>query len=478
MANEMLLAAARRGELGNTPEQVMARLVAFYTQQGFPIAEATRQASAAASSILGEIAARRQAGDIQSRALQVVRENQERRVRAEQQWNYRQNPRLLGEGAASPARAEMPGYDPTGYLFQYFAGEDGRDHSDTANMLPRMSVPMTDVEAREMRVTRPRPRGDLPGWRIPAAPVDPMAAGEPRWRRIMGRVGLGGSGDRQVAQTYAPAGEGAPILNSGEQPTPPSTATLGQIALRSLNPFYRWPQPTTVVGSGGASQPSATAPAPQFMNNNMSAAFLEGPAEPQIRPMDSTLFGEDAGPRPSPMIASDSTLAGYDMPPAARAAVRTARNVMPQNPPMPPPRPRDEAPARGRFFSGPDYQSMNALAEGPERGYGAPVLQNGRINWGDSENPADFVRADAAMRAGRAEGGGLDPMGGLMPPDMATMPVDAPEMPMPPMPPEPAPPSLMDGPKAPAAGGGAGGRDAAINKALDIIHNLVNRQRI
>jgi hypothetical protein len=36
----------------------------------------------------------------------------------------------------------------------------------------------------------------------------------------------------------------------------------------------------------------------------------------------------------------------------------------------------------------------------------------------------------------------------------------------------------MDGGPKPPAAGGAGGRDAAINKALDIIHNLVTRQRI
>ena len=211
---------------------------------------------------------------------------------------------------------------------------------------------------------------------------------------------------------------------------------------------------------------SASAPT-NFQNSDMSAAFLDGPAAPRFQNSDMSAGFAD----PPQFTNTDMSARFLDGPSAARAAVRTART------PMPPPRARDEAPARGRFFSGPDYQSMNALAEGPERGYGAPVLQNGRINWGDSENPADFVRADAAMRARRAEGGGLDPMGGLMPPDMATMPVDAP-MPMPPMPADAAPPPSMDGPKAPAAGGGAGGRDAAINKALDIIHNLVTRQRI
>lgn len=176
-------------------------------------------------------------------------------------------------------------------------------------------------------------------------------------------------------------------------------------------------------------------------------------SRPQIRPMDSTLFGEDVGPRPSPMIASDSTLAGYDMPPAARAAISTARSVMPQSPPMPPPRPAEVTPVA----SGPSARDLW------ER-------------YNETGSAADFARADAATpRLPRADGGGLgaDPMAGLMPPDMATMPVDAPL----PMPADAAPPPSMDGPKAPA-GGGAGGRDAAINKALDIIHRLITTQRV
>lgn len=176
-------------------------------------------------------------------------------------------------------------------------------------------------------------------------------------------------------------------------------------------------------------------------------------SRPQIRPMDSTLFGEDVGPRPSPMIASDSTLAGYDMPPAARAAINTARNVMPQSPPMPTPHQTQAAPAA----SGPSARDLW------ER-------------YNETGSAADFVRADAATpRLPRADGGGLgsDPMAGLMPPDMATMPVEAPL----PMPADAAPPPSMDGPKAPA-GGGSGGRDAAINKALDIIHRLITTQRV
>jgi hypothetical protein len=40
-----------------------------------------------------------------------------------------------------------------------------------------------------------------------------------------------------------------------------------------------------------------------------------------------------------------------------------------------------------RIFSGQDYQSNSR-----------PVVENRRVNWGDSENAADFFRADRAAR--------------------------------------------------------------------------------
>jgi hypothetical protein len=169
---------------------------------------------------------------------------------------------------------------------------------------------------------------------------------------------------------------------------------------------------------------------------------------PASRSMEPGYEGS-AGRRLSGEMLAMQPEPGYDMPPAARAAVSTARNIMPQSSP-PPPRPTQAAPVASE-------PSSRALWE----------------RYGETESPADFVRADMAMRAGRADGGGLDPMGGLMPPDMGTMPVDAPL----PMPADAAPPPAMDGPKAPA-GGGAGGRDAAINKALDIIHRLITTQRV
>jgi hypothetical protein len=172
---------------------------------------------------------------------------------------------------------------------------------------------------------------------------------------------------------------------------------------------------------------------------------------------------ENAGvPTPPSPYAPNVAL---PMPREARAAVATANRVMPRQAPMPPPRPREGAPMT--LPSSPDYQSNSR-----------PVQDNAGINWGDPDSAADFFRAERAMRAGRAEGGGL----GLMPPDMATMPVDgpppgmdlSPALPQPADMAPPAPPAESKGP----SGGGAGGKDAAINKALDIIHKLINRQGI
>jgi hypothetical protein len=94
--------------------------------------------------------------------------------------------------------------------------------------------------------------------------------------------------------------------------------------------------------------------------------------------------------------------------------------------------------------------------------------------YNETESPADFARADAAMRAGRAEGGGIPEgmMGARPMPSLDLPPMDGPP-PMGDMPPL----GGMSPASKPAAGAGAGGRDAAINKALEIIHHLVIRGR-
>jgi len=101
-------------------------------------------------------------------------------------------------------------------------------------------------------------------------------------------------------------------------------------------------------------------------------------------------------------------------------------------------------PAKRGLFGGPQYQSTGQAVvermQGPMRSgeeRAKPVL-----NWGNQENAADFFRADQAMREmmknkeefeGRASGGKV-------------------------------------------GSSGAGGKEAAIHKALEIIHHLLTRR--
>ncbi|CAB5219890.1 hypothetical protein UFOVP231_8 [uncultured Caudovirales phage] len=57
-----------------------------------------------------------------------------------------------------------------------------------------------------------------------------------------------------------------------------------------------------------------------------------------------------------------------------------------------------------KIFSGKDYQSANALSSDPRTsGYSAPVVQDGRVNWGSSDSAADFFRADKALSQMKAQ---------------------------------------------------------------------------
>jgi hypothetical protein len=154
-------------------------------------------------------------------------------------------------------------------------------------------------------------------------------------------------------------------------------------------------------------------------------------------------------------MSAPTAPSGYGQP--ERRAVQVARDVVGVSPaPSPSPRPTE--------VSRPAVEpASRALWE---------ILNR-------TDNPADFVRADKAMlaeRAGRAEGGGI-PEG-----MMGARPMPMPSLDMPPMdgpaPMGDMPPLGAMGPSGkPAAGAGAGGRDAAINKALEIIHHLVIRGR-
>lgn len=211
-----------------------------------------------------------------------------------------------------------------------------------------------------------------------------------------------------------------------------------------------------VIGLGVAGAASSF---PESMWDQLSASQRTAPTDAR-RLSGETLatqpepgYEGSAGRRLSGEMLAMQPEPGYDMPPAARAAISTARNVMPSNPPLPPRRPAEITPAA----SGPSARDLW------ER-------------YNESESPADFVRADMAMRAGRAEGGGIPEgmmgMRGMQPMDLPPMS----DGPMPSGPDMGSMPDLGPSPTPKPAGAGAGGRDAAINKALEIIHHLVIRR--
>lgn len=244
------------------------------------------------------------------------------------------------------------------------------------------------------------------------APLSPIG------RTAAGALGLGSAAAGGVGSFTRPE-----VLSSDRQ------ALFDQLSARGAGmPETRPPSPapapapTPVRSTGEAFGP------PMYTSTDMSARFSDPPQQ---------------------YVSSDMSARFLDPAQTERRAVQVARDVV---------RPAAPAPAPA-----------------PERATGPSSLELWK-RYNETESPADFVRADMAMRAGRAEGGGI-PEG-----MMGARPMPMPNLDMPAMD-RPAPmgdmPSLgAMGPSGkPAAGAGAGGRDAAINKALEIIHHLVIRGR-
>ena len=122
--------------------------------------------------------------------------------------------------------------------------------------------------------------------------------------------------------------------------------------------------------------------------------------------------------------------------PAARAASASA--------PMPPTRPaelaREQPSILSRIFSGQDYQSNNELVNKPTGG--------ASVNWGNSDSAADFFRASKALQQARPEmfQQGLDDSGHAR------------------------------GGTVGQQGKGASGNNAALHKALEIIHHMLTQR--
>jgi len=214
----------------------------------------------------------------------------------------------------------------------------------------------------------------------------------------------------------AAAAEGAPSLSLADRLRAALTASA-----RATNPFK------VAVETTGTIPPSAGAPA-------ASTSPLS----------DGTIAGEQYGERANYLRdrgLSDGSITGetYGMRAMPRDVMPPRRPVMERDrTPIDLTSGQQAAPSNllSKIFSGKDYQSNAELVNKPMGG--APV------NWGSSDSAADFFRADKALREQR--------------PEMFERQAEA-----------------RGGAPKPVSGNG--GKDAALHKALEIIHHLLTRGR-
>lgn len=248
-----------------------------------------------------------------------------------------------------------------------------------------------------------------------------------------GREVMGGQAVPMVRPqggTPSPYGFGRRVIDGDTNIVPPPRVVGQQSAGEAASgPFFS-------TGSTNlpmlAQRPNFTRLGYQTMLADMDGqppAGLGGGEQPPALPRSDM-----EGPYPT-TPPTDAPVYDYD-----EHSLPKARPAPPRRPAPAPERPAP-APEKGllsRIFSGEDYQSSNALASDPRlAGYNARVVQDGKVNYGDRDNAADFFRADAARMAMEKK-------------------------------------AAEEG-EGKAKGGAVVGKDAAIHKALEIIHHLLTR---
>jgi hypothetical protein len=172
----------------------------------------------------------------------------------------------------------------------------------------------------------------------------------------------------------------------------------------------------------------------RMLSDQNAFRFMEG--EPGYTTPGAAGMWSGVDMRAQPVAASSAEKPSTSAPSTSAAAPATA--ARPTHPmPLAPPadiRPKETTSFMSRLFSGPEYQST-----------GDRVIKEGGqgVNFGSPESAADFFRAEKALRAQR--------------PEMFERQAEA-----------------RGG--APKATGG-GGKDAALHKALEIIHHMLVRGR-
>ena len=199
-------------------------------------------------------------------------------------------------------------------------------------------------------------------------------------RRLVIQPATGSGGARQIINpngTFGPpATSFTPLAKAVMTAVPVGATALGLGAMMTPPP----------PGSGAPSQMKADV-APTSYNTESYGAWrapdnLGIPMADLPGPLDDRLMPPVAAAAPAERIMAA---------PAPRPVQTDARRYEANGSPLPPSRPADlnsSSNILNRIFSGKDFQS-NARE----------VMDNGKVNWGDSDSAADFFRASKAKMA-------------------------------------------------------------------------------
>ena len=232
---------------------------------------------------------------------------------------------------------------------------------------------------------------------------------------LRARLAVPVAGSIQPPEGTDPSEFGA--LDYVEPPSPrePPQAPAAGVAGASL-PLMAMDSSRDGLGfRGGAFTPGTSWDRSSELNRpfNFSASSA-APAQASPKPWSSSARTEEERPTPARPAASRAPIDLTMGRPNQPAASESGSSI------------RDLI---GKVFSGPEYQST-----------GQRVVDDKGVNWGSGDNPADFFRASKADTQRR----------------QATAP---------------------EGEKRGGSVTGSGGKDAAMHKALEIIHHLLMRQR-
>jgi len=348
--------------------------------------------------------------------------------------------------AAALAVAEMGRRAPPDYSIPD-PGYEGPTSAPLAQALREQA----QANPRELAATRSS-NEDLPGFDPTAREFNAQQAAEAAARmqqrsatlhqQMYGRSSAMSDEDVARAEGMATAGREPPRSRfdlSFRRTAPQAAPTYPTEA-------FREPERPTLVERAMGIVEQPVSPAAR-MAENVMREDQGGSSPPAAAPVTATpnaapAPATSAPPRQAPYMdegrsAYDSVLGVVPSSAPSRPAPAVKRDLPA---PLPPRRPEEFSRSEpgsflSRLFSGPEYQST-----------GERVVKEGGqgVNYGSGDSAADFFRADKALRAQR--------------PELFERQAEA-----------------RGGAPKPVAGGG--GKDAALHKALEIIHHLLTRGR-